>query len=182
MITSFQTWRLKKHVLWKSGKILFCKTTSYVILVKHVGTKQKIVKTRGVAGIFFQEGQKPGIWQSHFSWFFPRVIHDFPGRNFHFGRQKKSRGFKKWQAKKKKKRKKRSLFSWFFDPSILYFSASLLQFSFISSPFSLFSLPLFSHLVSKHFPLKRGALCPPCHTPPIRHVKTVWPVCVQRSF
>ena len=66
-----------------------------------------------------------------------------------------------FKKKKKKKKKKSSIHAHFHTFShslpiniLLLPFFNFLQFSFFSSPFSLFSLPLFARLVNKNFPVK----------------------------
>ena len=116
-----------------------------------------LVKTPQRLGIWFQRYKQLKDWtnskqgrnrkifprgQNHFSWFFFPVWNAFfPVENFHFGTPKTNFcHFEKWKAKKKKKKKK--------DPLLILlllelFSSFHFQFSFFSSPFSVFSLPLF---------------------------------------
>ena len=112
----------------------------------------------GIRGIFFKGGNVT------FPDFFLRVKCFFHDRNFHLGRPKISfSGFKKWQGKNKEKEKSSALVCPLFPPYICNFPPSLFKFSCISTPFSIFSLPLFSWLVNKNFPVT--GTVPPAPSP-----------------
>ena len=128
--------------------------------------------TKGVTGKFFWGGKVI------FPDFFPGVKCLFPSRKFPFWYTKNKFLWKKkvlssfwnyfthfemWKAKKKKKRS---------SPHLGTFPSFHFQVSFFSSPFSIFSLPLFPGRSTEISQSEvSGALCPP-HL--LRHC--VWPL------
>ena len=118
-----------------------------------------------------KQRRKRNILGGHFSWVFRHKILFCPAEISILVHPKQILAVsKKWQKKKKKKKrkkkkkKKKKKKSSHFDcfPFQLKFPLPIYNFPYFFS-ISLFSLPLFSQLVSNNFPVKnvRGASCPP---------------------
>ena len=111
---------------------------------------------RGIRGIFFRRGKVtfPDFSRHEMLFFFPveiSILVDAKQIKFH------------WLQKSDKQKKKSPLLIFVPFPLTIYISSFSFPFFFFSSPFSLFSWPLFSQLASKNFLVKNvcGALCPP---------------------